>query len=311
MDLNKIILKVLNNKASEAEYQTLEAWKKESKENIAFLEELANNKTEHLAYKDFDGTKAWNTVDQKISSKNRVKPLFLAAVIALLLTGAFWLYKTSDNNKLNDHISKDEVIQIALKDETKVWLNHNSQLKELKDFALERKVDLQGEAFFDVTSDKDNPFVINLEGKGFAKVIGTSFNLINVKDELDLSVYSGHVEMHVLNRVIDLYKGDRLKLIDGSYVKVKNRDKNLSSWKDNNLIFENTALNEVFEKLENHYKVKFKVHNDLDVSQCDLRSRFIDQSIDEVLQELNQLFKMEYDHNTKLSVVEVKSIHCD
>ena len=64
-----------------------------------------------------------------------------------------------------------------LADRTKVWLNSKSELRFPARFAGgEREVYLQGEAFFDVTSDAAQPFVVHLSG-GKITVLGTRFNV--------------------------------------------------------------------------------------------------------------------------------------
>ena len=70
-----------------------------------------------------------------------------------------------------------------LADRTKVWLNSKSELRFPARFAGgEREVYLQGEAFFDVTSDAAQPFVVHLSG-GKITVLGTRFNVTDYADE--------------------------------------------------------------------------------------------------------------------------------
>ena len=93
---------------------------------------------------------------------------------------------------------------VMLADGTKVHLNSDSKLRYPVTFTRsERRVYLEGEAYFEVSRDERHPFIV--EGKDFAvQVLGTSFNISNYKDD-DVS---------------------RVVLLEGS-VQVKKANKNL------------------------------------------------------------------------------------
>lgn len=64
-----------------------------------------------------------------------------------------------------------------LPDGTEVWLNSQSSLRFPETFtASERRVYLQGEAFFDVTKNDECPFIVSMS-QGDIKVYGTRFNI--------------------------------------------------------------------------------------------------------------------------------------
>jgi len=314
MDLDKIILNVLNNKASKEEYETLEAWRNESKENLEFLNQMkAKVESEKPGYQQYDTEKAWKNVDAQIGSSmsptTRWIPKFALAGLFLILIGAFAYYMTSDSSGPELYKSENEVLQFATKDNSSIWLNRNSQLAEVSDFTSTREVNLKGEAYFDVVSDKDNPFVINISNDEFIRVIGTSFNVLNRGQDFDLAVYSGHVQLHVLDRVIDLYKNDRVKRVNGSYVKVTNKDKNILSWKNKVLIFENEKLENVFDELETYYNVNINVEPTVSLETCELRSRFDNQALDSVLKEFKTLFDLTYTQDGQ--DITITSLKCD
>ena len=308
MDLNKVILNVLNNQASKEEYEILESWKKESQENIEFLEMLRTNAAQGgLKYKDFDAEKAWVNMDRK--PKTRVW-LYAACLPLLCLVGYYFLnLQSTDGTK--EYNTENQIINIALEDNSKIWLNENSTLAELTDFDQERKVSLRGEAFFDVAHLEGKPFTIDIGNENFVKVIGTSFNLLNEGDDFDLAVYSGLVELHVLDRVIEVGKGKRVKLLNGSYVKVRNSEKNLTSWKDKVLIFEDTPIRDVAKDIEKHYDVKFNFDQGLNYSECRLRSRYENQKLEDILSELEKVFSMQYDYSAENRIIDIRAIFCN
>lgn len=72
---------------------------------------------------------------------------------------------------------------VNLPDGTKVWLNAASSLKYPTQFAAaERKVELNGEAYFEVSKDKHRPFKV-ATGKQEVEVLGTHFNISGYADE--------------------------------------------------------------------------------------------------------------------------------
>lgn len=77
---------------------------------------------------------------------------------------------------------------LTLADGTNVWLNSDSKLKfPLHFVGNQRAVYLEGEAFFEVTSDSLKPFVVKTAEVN-VKVLGTSFNVMNYTDEAKVEV---------------------------------------------------------------------------------------------------------------------------
>ena len=308
MDIDKIILKALNKKASQEEYQALEEWRNESKENLKYLETLNLHHTGTERYTHFDKLSAWESINAKIS-----KPVNLVSYIiaAILLVGALAIAlnlfeKEEQYPKVFE--SNDFIAGIDLIDATKVELNKNAQLAQLSDFSEDRRVTLKGEGFFDVAHNPDKPFVIELSPKEYIKVLGTSFNLINTSDEFELTVISGKVELRTLNRSIILEKGDKMAKVQGAYAKLVNKDLNLLSWKDKKLVFNNAPVLDVLEDLEDYFDLEINLANDLDTQSCSLQSTFVNPQLETILEEMRKILNMEYVlDNNKLDII---SLNC-
>jgi transmembrane sensor len=74
--------------------------------------------------------------------------------------------------------------QVVLPDGTKVWLNAATSLKYPAFFAAnERKVELNGEAYFEVAKNPKSPFRVIVNGKPGVEVLGTHFNMMAYGDE--------------------------------------------------------------------------------------------------------------------------------
>lgn len=153
---------------------------------------------------------------------------------------------------------------IVLPDSTRVWLNSGSRLKVQGDFGRgSRKVELSGEAFFDVTKNKRLPFEVNAPGLDI-RVKGTRFNVAAYPD-------SGVTEAVLVEGAIevtgkDAAAGERLDMKPSQRLRVERQSGDLritdgvntepyTAWKDEKLIFEGTPMAEVMKRLERWFNV--------------------------------------------------------
>ena len=146
---------------------------------------------------------------------------------------------------------------VKLADGTKVHLNSESKLRYPVTFRQsERRVYLEGEAYFEVSRDEEHPFIV--EGKDFSvQVLGTSFNVSNYKDD-DVSrvvLLEGSVEVKKANKNYKLKPDESLE-IDGDNVSIKKINaSNAISWKNDKFYFSNERLEVVLTKLARWYDV--------------------------------------------------------
>jgi len=74
--------------------------------------------------------------------------------------------------------------QLTLPDGSKVWLNAASSIQFPAAFTgTTRNVKITGEAYFEVTKNKEKPFIVDVEGKASVQVLGTIFNINSYADE--------------------------------------------------------------------------------------------------------------------------------
>lgn len=316
MDIDKILLKVLSNKASQEEFDALEAWKQDSADNLKALQEMMSSSNTASSYKDYNPEAAWDQIAPKVyqdstptaHKSSSLSKILIGLAACFLIAGIGYLLYNQDEKQTN-YQANDAVENIQLADNSQVWLNKGgSTIDIISDFETERIVALEGEAFFDVAPNKEVPFIIKVKDKSFIKVIGTSFNVINTSKEFDLTVYSGVVEYHTLNRVIELVKDDRITFINGAYAKVKNDNYNKISWRNNELVFENTTIDNVFSVLEDHFDVAINFNRKSDLSKCRIRTKFVNESLDSILKELKQHFN--FDYTNSKGIINISGIKC-
>ncbi|MBO9658450.1 MAG: FecR domain-containing protein [Chitinophagaceae bacterium] len=94
---------------------------------------------------------------------------------------------------------KGRQFNITLPDGTRVWLNAASSLKFPTAFTgKERRVEITGEAYFEVAKDKTKPFFVDLPNQAAIEVLGTSFNLNAYTEEKNIqaTLLEGSMRLH-------------------------------------------------------------------------------------------------------------------
>lgn len=111
--------------------------------------------------------------------------------------------------------TKSSAQAVHLPDGSVVILNQNSSLEYNTKFEA-RQVALDGEAFFQVQKE-EVPFVVTT-GNGQITVLGTSFNVKDSKDGLEVEVETGAVELKAKEQVARLKKGQKALVNDAKGV---------------------------------------------------------------------------------------------
>lgn len=159
-------------------------------------------------------------------------------------------------NLLN--VPKGGQFQITLSDGTKVWLNSNSSLKYPSAFSTsERRVELTGEAYFEVSKNKQKPFIVETSLQK-VEVLGTKFNINAYDDEssTQTSLAEGSVRVSCKNNTTLLKPGQQSTLTDQNIaVRAINLDQVLD-WKNGDFNFSNNNLKEIMRKISRWYNIE-------------------------------------------------------
>ncbi|ATL46979.1 hypothetical protein COR50_07150 [Chitinophaga caeni] len=205
---------------------------------------------------------------QPKSIKRRLQPLMKYAAIILLAISGFWIYRYASQPEqafVTAFSGTGEIKKIVLPDSSIATLNAESSLKYPETFADSRDVYLKGEAFFEVNTNADHPFIVHSD-KIQTQVLGTSFN-VKSYDEEDptVTVLSGKVKVADNQNTAKsavLTQGDRLvyALNDGR-LNVSNDSLNLAadSWRKGMINMDNLSLAQVAAILERWYDVKIEL----------------------------------------------------
>jgi ferric-dicitrate binding protein FerR (iron transport regulator) len=145
---------------------------------------------------------------------------------------------------------------LELADGTLITLNAESRIRYPNRFeGEERRVELEGEAFFNVTHQPDRPFIVSNE-KLRVRVLGTSFNLKVYPDERQqATLLAGSVEVDCGGENVRIVPGEQLTW-DGREWSVRVVDVTpYIAWKEQRFVFEDELLEEVLKKLERWYDI--------------------------------------------------------
>ncbi|MGG7664652.1 FecR family protein [Dyadobacter sp. BHUBP1] len=233
----------------------------------------------------------------------------IAAVLVVGLGILYFLYQKPDHvveqsvGATNGWVTfknvKHKIVPYQLPDSSVVWLHPNAELRILHSFH-KRDVLFSGEGFFEVKRDPSRPFVIHT-GDLQTKVLGTSFNVRAIPGEatVKVSVATGRVEVsdvQMKGRVVlkpeqQVVFEQKSMHLEVQKVEEKTTDKEL--WQSASLVFNETPMAEVAERLMQTFHVKIGFEDD-GLADCRLKVDFTDQRLPEILDMIDTLLGSTY-----------------
>ena len=159
--------------------------------------------------------------------------------------------------------------RVTLPDGTKVWLNAASSVRYPVAFTgNERKVDITGEVYFEVSKDASKPFRVNAAGKATVTVLGTAFNINAYENEKHIAatLLSGGVKVAATAapaKSIVLKPGQQARLgRDDNSLTLRTADPDKTmAWKDGFFNFEGASIEDVMRQLERWYDISVVYEN--------------------------------------------------
>lgn len=149
--------------------------------------------------------------------------------------------------------------RVILSDGTKVWLNAASSLRYAASFKnlRERKVELTGEAYFEVAKDRVHPFIVHTDDQQI-RVLGTHFNVNAYHDEggSKTTLLEGSIQAKAGISSAIVAPGQQV-LSHHHRLKIAKADTELATaWKNNQFMFEGTPLKVLMKNLARWYDVE-------------------------------------------------------
>jgi ferric-dicitrate binding protein FerR (iron transport regulator) len=192
---------------------------------------------------------------------------YAAAIILLFAIGlgthTFIKRPQSINKELLVTAEKGQRANVTLPDGTKVWINSHSQISYPTDYGEnERRLSLNGEAYFEVAKDENKRFIVNA-GEMEVEALGTSFNIKAYSEDETIitTLFSGKIKTTVANASTELlpnqfasYNRQSRKL---TYMDAENVNY-ASMWRNNELAFNSQLLSEIATTLHRLYNVNIE-----------------------------------------------------
>ncbi|PXX22866.1 FecR family protein [Arenibacter sp. ARW7G5Y1] len=193
-----------------------------------------------------------------------------------------------------------KTFQLELSDKTKVHLNSGTSLKYPVNFikGINRKVFLlEGEAFFEVEENKDDPFLVETEHQLNIKVTGTKFNVSAYREDNTIStvLVEGKVSVSSKGNTVTLlpdYKATASKLTKEISTKIVDTNDYIA-WIEGILLLKHTPFKKIRLRLERKYNVVI-LNNNSELDEQLYNIYFHDETIEEVLESLKKTFEINY-----------------
>ena len=163
-----------------------------------------------------------------------------------------------------------------------------------------RQVNLEGEAYFEVTRNEDKPFVVHTEYLDI-EVLGTSFNVYSYEREnvMEMALISGRIKIQTCSdpsRVVYLKPNEKaLFNKESGIITVEKTDNRFeTAWLRGDLVFRSTKLSDVLAKLERRYGVNIHL-NDFSLANDLFTGNFDSEYIVDVMDLLERHYDFTYD----------------
>ena len=319
-EIDELIVSYLSGQINEDSLLKLQEWSRESSENYAYIRqhfELWISSASNI--KVFNKDAAYFRFHNRISSIPDKKDFFLQsflrshviykiaaiALIILLPFAGYWYGNKNLHSKFADVTIETPFgahTKIYLPDGSLAWLNAGTKLKYSQSFGVvDRNIQLEGEGYFEVTTNKHIPFTIN-SNKLSLQVIGTKFNFRNYVDETETSVnlIEGSIALHssLHNSEQFILKPNDYFILNKETGKVHISKNELTdeviAWTRNELFFDEKPLSSICQILSRAYDVEIIVADS--ISQRLFYGTFYrdKQSVNDILSTIASTGKIKY-----------------
>ena len=217
-----------------------------------------------------------------------LRPVLKVAAVVAISIGVF--YFIPRNNEITEQTLAAEKTTIELPDASQVVLNAGSKVQyDEKDWANNRSIKLEGEAFFDVAKGAKFDVVTSA---GTVTVLGTEFNVKQRGDLFEVACFEGTVRVTIGENIHILKVGDHVNYVAGEITTGKHINES-PSWTQNMSQFARIPLSEVFAELERQYNIKV-ITESVDVNQL-FTGGFVQNDLESALMGISTPLDLNYE----------------
>jgi len=303
---NETINKVLSGQASAKEAQSVVCWFNHPQGSMDLVERI-----------DQDLNKEWDKLYSRPTTVHTLKHwAWRVACGLLIMIGSLACGYTAYHHYVQPmpveqqiaYAARGERTQVVLQDGTRIYLNSESQITFPSRFSLrERRIHLDGEAYFEVTKNTHRPFIVEMD-QASVTVLGTRFDARSYANQpVQVTLDEGSVRFSAPNISDVMLKPGEMVHYDALLAKAEVRKvsvKTAGAWRNHRIEMTNMPLADVITLLERNYNVDFNVHS----QKCYRHSFTIsmdDYSLNEVLRRLDRLSPLSFKYNERNRTIEV------
>lgn len=246
------------------------------------------------------GDSFWKKLFGAFQFSRSLRPAIALTGSLLLLAGAILLWQFLNTPKLVEFSTLGSRDTATLPDGSHVELNHHSSIRfSQKHFTLNREIELQGEAYFEVKSDPAHPFRVSTSTSTL-EVLGTRFNVRARQSETRLVVAEGRVALAAKSTDPDspevvVQSGEMSRVIAGQPPAAPQAvdTAGLLGWRSGKIVFYQTGLPEIAGELSQIFATDIR----LEVPGADSLSvtgSFERQSLPDIIHSLCLTLSLEY-----------------
>ncbi len=295
--IDLLIVRRLTDSLTPDEERQLMAFIAESSINSKYVESFEyawKSSSESSLFHKIDVGKDWQNVRNRMGfDRKEIKSisrrlLRVAAVLIpalILLSSLVAYYYLPGFGRLTAFNADNSKEVISLPDGSEVTLKKDSKLIVVRGLkGDERRVKLNGEAYFKVEKNSNHPFLLSISG-AMIEVVGTAFNLENEGKKVTINVTEGIVRFYDKHNEILVHKGEEAVFDGKTIFKSKIEDNNFLAWKTGVMSFNDAGIIEILEVVIDCYNevsgYKIDAKNKIKVTTV-----FNNQSMKEVIEEL-------------------------
>lgn len=283
---------IQNDDANKAQFKQLEKeWLQLNQEDVEVLNE-------------------WKRLQCKIRTQEAIIPMFparklsiwrkaagIAAVILLFIVGGYAVWEIKPYLQPETYFAFEapygEKSKMMLSDGTVVWLNAGSTLKYSNRFnAANREVQLDGEAYFEVTKHNGATFIVKT-GSYDVQVKGTKFNVTAYSDDsfATTTLLEGAVHLLYKGQAIGMSPGESVRLdrVSNKFTRNRVNAVQAKAWSENRIEYDAITLKELVTKLSRQYNVNITLESGKNESKEFRVSIRNGETIGEVLNAISEI----------------------
>jgi len=272
--INKVI-RFLANEANRDDIKEVLSWRKENPEEFRQIKLIFENTPFEVM--EFSSDEWKQKVFEKISvdtdlkqQSTKIHPLAYWLKVAAIFTGliAIGLSMYFYNNSLvyQETNFTSELIEFKLPDGTTVTLDENTTLTYKKTWLnrFNRKVDVNGRAYFQVEKFESQNFIVNVS-ESQIEVLGTKFSVSDHFGKTQVILHEGKIR--VTSQKVDQSflltgQGEQLIISNDGTVRQSLVNENLYfSWLQSKLNFNYCKVSETLDFLSDSYNMKLEMND--------------------------------------------------